>query len=149
MYRTFTTAVLLVILLAGSLTLAGCQTLTTEREQTLYEQLGERKGIARIVEDLLYLIIEDNRINHQFKGTDVVQFHQNLTDQLCVLSGGPCTYNGKEMRKLHEDMVITDTQFNALVEDLILAMEKNRISTGAQNRLLKQLIPLHPDIRNL
>jgi len=78
-----------------------------------------------------------------------VQFHQNLTDQLCVLSGGPCTYNGKEMRKLHEDMVITDTQFNALVEDLILAMEKNRISTGAQNRLLKQLIPLHPDIRNL
>ena len=46
-------------------------------------------------------------------------------------------------------MAITDTQFNALAENLILAMEKNDIPTGAQNRLIKQLVPLYPDIRNL
>ena len=146
MPRFLITLMLLATMLAG---ITGCQSLVTEQERTLYGQLGERKGIAQIVEDLLYLIIEDSRINYQFKGTDVAQFHQNLTDQLCALSGGPCTYNGKEMRKVHEDMTITDTQFNALGGDFILAMDKNDIPTGAQNRLLKQLVPLHPDIRNL
>lgn len=46
-------------------------------------------------------------------------------------------------------MNITNTQFNALTENLILAMEANQIPTAAQNRLIKQLLPLYPDIRHL
>ncbi|MEQ5816320.1 group 1 truncated hemoglobin [Marinobacter sp. NFXS11] len=137
------------LLIALALGLGGCQNLNSGPENSLYQQLGEREGIANVVEDLLYLIVEDERINQQFKGMDVAQFHHNLTDQLCELSGGPCAYTGREMRELHSDMAITDTQFNALAENLILAMEKNDIPTGAQNRLIKQLLPLYPDIRNL
>ena len=142
-------ATLSALLMMLALLLGGCQSLNTEPENILYQQLGEREGIANVVEDLLYLIVEDERINQQFKGMDVAQFHRNLTDQLCELSGGPCAYTGREMRELHSDMAITDTQFNALAENLILAMEKNDIPTGAQNRLIKQLVPLYPDIRNL
>jgi hemoglobin len=142
-------ATLSALLMMLTLLLGGCQSLNTEPENSLYQQLGEREGIANVVEDLLYLIVEDERINQQFKGMDVAQFHRNLTDQLCELSGGPCTYTGREMRELHADMAITDTQFNALAENLILAMEQNDIPTGAQNRLIKQLLPLYPDIRNL
>ena len=135
--------------LAAALVLAGCQSYQSAPQTDLYQQLGERAGIAEIVEDLLYLIVEDERINHQFKGVDVAGFHRNLTDQLCELSGGPCSYTGREMRELHADMAITDTQFNALAENLILAMEENNVPTGAQNRPIKRLIPLYPDIRNL
>ena len=142
-------ATLSALLMMLALLLGGCQSLNTEPENSLYQQLGEREGIANVVEDLLYLIVEDERINQQFKGMDVAQFHRNLTDQLCELSGGPCAYSGREMRELHADMAITDTQFNALAENLILAMEQNDIPTGAQNRLIKQLLPLYPDIRNL
>ena len=46
-------------------------------------------------------------------------------------------------------MNVTDTQFNALAENLILAMEENGIPTGAQNQLIKKLVPLYPQIRNL
>lgn len=142
---------LLALILIAVLGLAGCQTGATPEApaRDLYQQLGERSGIAAIVEDLLFLIVDDDRINQQFKGMDVARFHRNLTDQLCQLSGGPCTYSGGEMRELHADMAITDTQFNALAENLILAMEQNDIATGAQNRLLKRLIPLYPDVRNL
>ena len=137
------------LLSAIALVLGGCQSLNSQPDRSLYQQLGEREGIANVVEDLLYLIVDDDRINQQFKGMDVDQFHHNLTDQLCELSGGPCTYTGREMRELHSDMAITNTQFNALAENLILAMEQNDIPTGAQNRLIKQLLPLYPDIRNL
>jgi hemoglobin len=149
MARTNRYPTLTALLIALTLVLGGCQSLNSEPESSLYQQLGEREGIANVVEDLLYLIVEDERINQQFKGMDVAQFHHNLTDQLCELSGGPCTYTGREMRELHSDMAITDTQFNALAENLILAMEQNEIPTGAQNRLIKQLLPLYPDIRNL
>ncbi|MCR8914208.1 group 1 truncated hemoglobin [Marinobacter panjinensis] len=139
------------VALVTMLALAGCQSMaeTTDPSETLYQKLGERSGIANIVEDLLYLIVEDDRINEQFRGVDVRQFHTNLTDQLCELSGGPCTYSGRKMRESHSDMNVTDTQFNALAENLILAMEQNNIATGAQNRLIKKLVPLYPQIRNL
>lgn len=140
-----------VLLILASLVLTGCQT-TGNSDRTdpeLYEQLGKRTGIADIVEDLLYLIVDDDRINEHFAGVDIEQFHTNLTDQLCSLSGGPCTYTGREMRASHADMNITDTEFNALAENLILAMEQNGVPTGAQNRLIERLVPMYPDIRNL
>lgn len=142
-------SVLIVVL--ASFVMMGCQTNSNSANPSpaLYEQLGKRVGIANIVEDLLYLIVEDDRINEHFAGIDVQQFHTNLTDQLCNVSGGPCTYTGRGMRDSHADMNITDTEFNALAENLILAMEKNDISTNAQNRLIKQLVPMYPDIRNL
>lgn len=139
----------MILILAITGLMAGCQSSSAARSPDLYDQLGQRNGIARIVEDLLFLIVDDGRINQSFKGVDVQQFHRQLTDQLCELSGGPCRYTGRGMRELHADMAVTDTQFNALTENLILAMEKNQIATGAQNQLLRKLIPLYPDVRNL
>jgi hemoglobin len=143
-------ALAMTFVLAFLLVMTGCQTTTgTGSSPVLYEQLGKRAGIANIVEDLLYLIVEDERINEHFAGIDVAQFHTNLTDQLCSVSGGPCTYTGRGMRESHADMNITGTEFNALAENLILAMEKNGVPTGAQNRLIQRLAPMYPDIRNL
>lgn len=138
----------LILLFLGGLT--ACQySPTSDRKDNLYQALGERAGIEAVVEDLLYLIVEDERIAFQFKGINVTHFHQQLSDQICELSGGPCQYTGREMREAHSAMDITETQFNALTENLILALEQNGIPTGAQNRLLALLAPLHQDIRGL
>ena len=60
-----------------SLVLTGCQSLHDRSDSSLYLELGARAGIAAVVEDLLYLIVDDKRISSQFKGIDVVQFHRN------------------------------------------------------------------------
>lgn len=140
---------LMLVLIVG---LAGCQTLSKPAKSgenaPLYEALGQRTGIATIVTDLMYRIVDDKRIAFQFKGLDVTRFHRNLTDQICALANGPCTYTGKDMREVHSAMDITATQFNALVEDLILAMEANNVPTAAQNELLAKLAPMYDDVRN-
>lgn len=131
--------------------IGGCQSLSQSAEgenAPLYQALGERSGIATIVTDLMYRIVDDKRIAFQFKGLDVTRFHRNLTDLLCALANGPCTYTGKGMREVHSAMNITATQFNALVEDLILAMEANQVPTAAQNKLLAKLAPMYDDVRN-
>ena len=134
-----------VTVLVGLLAVGGCQN-TPRDNATLYEALGERDGIEAIVETMLYRIVEDERLADPFRGIDVADFHQQFSDQICEISNGPCTYSGRSMKQAHEGMDISETQFNAVVEHLVRAMERKGVATPAQNRLLARLVPMHGDI---
>lgn len=63
-----------------------------------------------------------------------------------MLSGGPCTYRSETMQTSHEGLDIRDAEFNAVVEDLIKAMDELEIPAPLQNELIALLAPLHRDI---
>jgi hemoglobin len=126
------------------LLLAGCAA-TTPRP-TAYQQFGERPGIEALVEDLLARILEDPRINAGFTDVDLVNLNDRLVEQICVELDGPCTYTGRSMAESHATLAVTEADFNALVEDLVDAMEARGIPRRAQNRLLRRLAPMHRDI---
>ncbi|MDN5780948.1 MAG: group 1 truncated hemoglobin [Luteimonas sp.] len=130
---------------AAILLSAGCAT-PGARDRTPYEQMGGADGVAGIVDDLLQKILEDDRINFQFAQADIMRFREKLIEQVCVESGGPCTYTGQTMQESHAGRHIDDVQFNALVEDLTNVMEARKVPIGAQNRLLKNLAAMHGDI---
>lgn len=112
----------------------------------LYEQLGGETGVVAIVDQFLFKLADDERINHFFVDTNLKRFRAKLIEQFCALSGGPCTYSGDSMAQSHAGMGVNPAAFNALVEDLIEAMEACKVATGAQNRLLALLAPMHKDI---
>lgn len=130
--------------LVGTLLLPGC---TSSSQRTLYDDLGGSSGIDALVEEFLYVLADDERIVHFFDETDIDRFQEKLSEQLCFESGGPCEYTGDDMVAVHKGMDINASHFNALVEDLIVAMENKRIPTATQNRLLAILAPMHDDIR--
>ena len=66
--------------------------------------------------------MKDPRIGSHFKDTKPQALKESLTDQICQLSGGPCQYEGGDMKSAHADMDITKAHFNALVEVLQAAM---------------------------
>ena len=113
---------------------------------TLYQQFGERPGIEALVEELLVRILEDPRINAGFAEVDLVNLNDRLIEQICVEVGGPCVYTGRTMAESHASLAVTEADFNALVEDLVDAMEARGIPRRAQNRLLRRLAPMHRDI---
>ena len=113
---------------------------------SLYDALGGTDGIEKLVEELLFNVAEDRRIRHHFMDIDVVRLHEKLSEQICELAGGPCTYTGDDMVKSHTGMGVTRSDFNALVEGLQLAMDDLNISISAQNRLLALLAPMHDEI---
>lgn len=115
-------------------------------DDSLYQALGEREGIERIVEGLLFRISEDARIVDQFEGINVDRFQRTLTEQICELSGGPCTYSGDDMETVHRGRDISEAEFNALVEDLIEVMEHQNVPVATRNRLLARLAPLRERI---
>ncbi|MES2319522.1 MAG: group 1 truncated hemoglobin [Pseudomonadota bacterium] len=111
-----------------------------------FDGLGGKPGIKRIVQTLLPLIKADPRIRESFADTDMINLALRLEEQFCVLAGGPCAYKGKSMLEIHDGLNITNAQFNALAEDLQLAMERNGVPARFQNKLMARLAPMQREI---
>ncbi|MBI3230587.1 MAG: group 1 truncated hemoglobin [Burkholderiales bacterium] len=109
---------------------------------SLYQSLGQKEGIDKIVADFIPLIQADSRIARFFEKLDKPHFAGLLSAQLCQVAGGPCKYEGKDMYIAHDEMGVSLAHFNALAEDLQIAMEKNNISSSASNQLVAKLAPL-------
>jgi hemoglobin len=50
------------------------------------------------------------------------------------------------MKPMHANLGITRENFNALIEQLQFAMDKNNVPFRAQNKLLAVLAPMHREI---
>jgi hemoglobin len=69
-----------------------------------------------------------------------------LVDQICQASGGPCTYTGRSMLDAHRGMAITDTEFGALVDDLVRSLDRFKVPATEKNELLTALGGMKPEI---
>jgi hemoglobin len=133
---------LLAVLLGASL---GCGA-PPWREATLYDDLGAEAGIARIVSAFLDRLAGDARIAHFFDQTNLDRFERLLSEHFCQIADGPCRYSGDSMNDVHRGLGIREADFDALVEDLQLAMDHVGISYAVQFRLLARLAPLRREI---
>jgi len=138
--------------LAVSLLLtAACVSLAQAADRTLYERLGGKGAIAAVVDEFVGRVAEDGRINSFFAATAadpqrLTSFKAKLVDQICQASGGPCQYKGKDMKTAHAGMGISGAQVDALVEDLVGALDKFNVAPGDKNTLLGVLGPMKRDI---
>ena len=115
-------------------------------DDSLYLALGEKAGISALMNDFVERLFADPVIGKFFKDTKPANLKEQLRDQVCYLSGGPCKYQGDTMKAVHADLGIRKSDFNVLVEVLQVAMETRGIPFRAQNRLLALLAPMHRDI---
>jgi hemoglobin len=104
-----------------------------------------RPGIDRIVDDLVDRAIVDPRIKEVFAATDLVRLRRTLKEQFCYILGGGCQYTGRDMKTSHKDQGLQMSDFNALVENLQAAMDKEHVGFRAQNRFLAKLAPMERD----
>ena len=114
--------------------------------KSLYDRLGGEKGISAVVDDMLKFVVADKRINSFFAKADAAKLGKLLKEQICQASGGPCKYSGRDMKTAHAGAGIQEKHFNALVEDLRRAMNKNKVKTKEKNELVALLAPMKKDI---
>lgn len=98
------------------------------------------------MDDFVDRLFADPVIGRFFKKTKPANLKEQLRDQVCYLSGGPCKYAGDTMKAVHADLGIRMSDFNVLVEVLQAVMDARGIPFRAQNRLLALLAPMHRDI---
>lgn len=112
----------------------------------IYKEFGEKSGLVKIMDDFMVNLLKDPRTKPSFENVDQIRIKEQLVDQFCFILNGPCEYKGAKMKPIHANVGINRENFNALVEQLQFAMDKNNVPFRAQNKLLAVLAPMHRDI---
>src|ERR1044071_8299156 len=86
------------------------------KTQELYDRLGGQRAIVAVVDDFIGRVAADKRINQRFANTDIPQLKTLLVEFVCMATGGPCRYSGRDMETSHAGMEIVEEEFTALVE---------------------------------
>ncbi len=117
-----------------------------KKGKSLYDRLGKKEAITAVVDEFVANVAADTRINKFFASTDIPKLKMNLVNQICEASGGPCKYTGRSMKEAHQGMGISTADFNALVEDLVKALDKFKVGQKEKDELLGVLGPMKSDI---
>jgi hemoglobin len=115
-------------------------------DDRLYRDLGGREAIQAFTNDFYDRILQDARIARYFDGINMKHLKRVLADYFCVVAGGPCTYDGVSMANAHAHLGIDRAAFNALVENLQVAMDAAHVPFATQNQLLARMAFMHRDI---
>ena len=137
---------LLTAALAAVLAHSAIPTSAMAQTRTLYERLGGYEPIQAVVDQSIKNIAADKRINRFFAKADIANLRRQLADQICVASGGPCIYTGRDMKSVHAGMGIKNSHFNALVQDIGKALNKFKVPAREQRELVAALAPTRRDI---
>ena len=144
-------AILGVIVAVSSAGLLGQGAKGAMKQKPLYDRLGGKHAITAVVDEFVGHVAADTRINGFFAKTAadperLKTFKMNLVNQICEASGGPCKYTGKDMKSAHAGMGVASGDFDALVEDLVWALDTLKVGKAEKADLLGALGPMKADI---
>lgn len=111
-------------------------------DKAMWEAFHGQAGVDRIVDELVDRSVTDPRISEIFKSHDLVRLRRTLKEQFCYILNGGCAYTGRTMKDAHKDLGVQNADFNALVEHLQAAMDREKIPFRVQNRFLAKLAPM-------
>jgi hemoglobin len=134
----------MVVAVAATWTLSSATSFAADA--SLYDRLGGQGAIQAVVTKFIGNVGADKRINSYFATTDLKKLNRLLVEQVCAASGGPCTYSGRDMKTTHKGMKVTTAAFNALVEDLVSALDTFNVPKKEKDELLAVLGPMNKDI---
>ena len=115
-------------------------------EDTLFADMGGQAGIDRIVDASVDNYLADDRIKAIFDESNIARLRAEFKVQFCQVAGGSCDYQGHDMAAAHKGLHLTNANFNAVVEDLQVAMDKVGLPFATQNRFLARLAPMQHDV---
>jgi len=132
------------VAIAASWTLTSTPSFAAEK--SLYERLGGQGAIQAVVTKFISNVGGDKRINGYFATADLKKLNKLLVEQVCMATGGPCSYSGRDMKTTHKGMKVTEAAFGALVEDLVAALDTFNVPAKEKGELLGILGPMKGDI---
>jgi hemoglobin len=116
---------------------------------SLYKRVGGYDAVAAVTDDFLGRLVGDPSMAKFFSGhsTDSKQrIRQHVVDFLCVATGGPCVYKGRDMKTSHAGLGITEAEWNKGVEHLVATLDKFKVPQKEKDELLAAASGLKKDI---
>jgi len=104
--------------------------------ESLYERLGGTDGITNIASDIIDNHMANKAIAPRFADSDVAAIKKSAATFFIAGTGGPNVYTGKDLLAAHKGMNISATEFMAVLDDALAALEKNGVGQREQEEVL-------------
>lgn len=118
-------------------------------QDSLYTRLGGYDALAAVTDDFLGRLLTDPKESRFFVGLSTdskTKVRQHVVDFLCVATGGPCKYTGRDMETAHTGLNITDEDWTIAVKALGDTLNKFKVPAREQGEVLGAIAPLKSKI---
>lgn len=104
---------------------------------SLHQRLGGEEGIARLVDDVIAAHLANPLVKTRFEEIrDMTHTKQLVSEFFTAGLGSPPTYTGKGMLGAHKGVSVSEQEFQAAINDIVGAMNKNGMDEGSKNDIL-------------
>ncbi len=114
--------------------------------QSLYERLGATAGITRLVGDLVDNHMANPKIATRFAQSNLSAVKNGAATFMIAATGGPDVYKGKDMLATHKGMNIAASEFMAVLDDALGALQKNGVEQREQEEVLFALYSMRSQV---
>ena len=113
---------------------------------SLYERLGGEEKIRKIATTLFDIHAKNPTISARYENSERDKVIQLVFEFLCSATGGPQEYTGRDMLTVHRGMNISEQEFMAVLDDILVALQAHGVGQREQEELLLANYNLRKDI---
>ena len=112
-----------------------------QEKPSLYDRLGGVYNIATVVDDFIDRLMVDARLNanprvdEAHHRVSAAGFKFLATEMVCWATGGPQTYSGRSMGDSHRHLMITDQEWEAMLDDFQQSLDRFSVPQPEQDEL--------------
>ncbi len=120
-------------------------------QATLFERLGERDGISRLVDRIMSNHLANPLVKTRFEHAtqSIAQVSEHAVEFFCTGLSGVETYSGRPLAEAHTGMNVSEQEYLAVLDDIVAAMESEGVGELEQAEVLKILYGMKPEIVRL
>jgi hemoglobin len=118
-------------------------------QDSLYKRLGGHDALVAVTDDFLGRLATDAKEGRFFVGLSndsKTRVRQHVVDFLCVTTGGPCKYTGRDMETVHTGLNITEEDWNIAVKALGDTLNKFKVPAREQGEVVSAIAGLKSKI---
>ena len=102
-----------------------------------------------MTDDFIGSLATDPKLGRFFVGLSndsKTRVRQHVVDFLCVATGGPCKYTGRDMETVHTGLNITEEDWTISVKALSDTLNEFKVPAREQQDVVNAIVPLKSKI---
>lgn len=98
-----------------------------DQAESLYGRIGGKAAISAAVDVFYKKILADKRVNHFFEDVSMSRQHNKQKAFIGAALGGPEPWTGKDLRKAHASLDLTEEDFGIIAVHLQKSLEELKV----------------------
>jgi len=115
-------------------------------EERLYDRLGGHDALVALAETTFNNHCKNDLIKSRYQNSDPDEVIRKVGEFMCAGFGGKEAYTGDDMLTAHTGMNISEGEFNAVVDDVMKALETHSAGQREKDEILAALWSMRPEI---